>query len=223
MKNNFKETIEFCGLSYKKEISKLILITSLILLLIASTFLFVKEIYISIIAIFFGIIGEYLFLNRYPSIKRRILLERENEFVSLISYFKIFINNNNNVYHCFELLLPYCSTWMEEKIKYLLQQIDVDKTVTPFINFANNFNSPIFESVMLNIYQMIDQGETNNQMNQFSFLFMQLSKNYQTELIEKIKRSLDSMNAWPLIGAGSIVMILTFSILSIMGNMIDVL
>jgi hypothetical protein len=69
--------------------------------------------------------------------KEKIYKERENEFIKVISYFKIFITNNFNVYSSFKATLPYASIWLKEEIEKLLNEIDVDKSIQPFINFAS--------------------------------------------------------------------------------------
>ena len=99
--------------------------------------------------------------------------EREDEFISLVSYFQVFINNGINVYQSFKSLINYSSTWMSEQISELIEEIDKDKTVQPFINFANKFVSPIVANVMVSIYQMVDQGDSREQLNQFTIFFLQ--------------------------------------------------
>ena len=112
---------------------------------------------------------------------------------------------------------------MEEQINSLILEIDNDKTVTPFINFANKFTNKVTTNVMLSIYQMVDEGENNIHLIQFQSLFDELSKNHQKELIDSKDRSMSSLSSFPLIGAGAITVLLTFGIISLMGEMINVL
>ena len=162
---------------------------------------------------------DYLFLSSYSSKKETLLREREDEFVSIISYFKIFISNKSNVYHSLESLVPYSSIWMESQLKNLLSDIDNDKSVKPFITFAKQFESPTIENVMVSIYQMIDEGENINRLTQFSFTFEQFSREHKEQLIESKQKSLDSINIFPLVGAGGMTMILMFSIITIIGDL----
>ena len=62
---------------------------------------------------------------------------------------------------------------MKEKIEIFLKEIDDDKTVQPFINFARKFSLLIIESIMISIYQMVDEGN---------------SKERTKELLDKISK-----------------------------------
>ena len=221
-KNSFRQTIEFVGLSYKKELIKVILINLIFLIGGAVTFLFTKNIVVPIVAAIVLGLMDFFLLTRYGDKKRAILKNRENELIAIISYFEVYIQNNNNVYQSFNQLIPYCSDWMKEKIEELLKQIDEDKTVQPFIDFAHNFQSLSIHSLMLSIYQMVDQGENSEQLIQFNVIFDELAKNRSKEIIDNKEKSLANMSTFPLVGAGLITITLTISILSILGDLIYV-
>lgn len=222
-KNNFKDTIEFVGLSYKKEILKIILVNIAFLGGIAILyFVFDYLIYVIVASIALMAI-DYLLLSRYKDKKNLILKAREDELIAIISYFEIYLQNKNNVYQSFNLLIPFCSSWMKDKIETFLKEIDKDKTVQPFINFANNFKHLASHSLMLSIYQMVEQGESFEQLTQFNVIYDELAKNRNKELIEQKERSLANMSTFPLAGAGLITVTLTISILSLLGDLINVI
>ena len=223
MKNRLQETIDFVGLSYKKEIIKIVLI-NLITISGAVLIYFILHNLIYAIMLFIGLcLIDFFLLTRYNDKKQSILKNRENELVAIISYFEVYIQNNNNVYQSFAQLVPYCSDWMKEKIETMLAEIDNDKTVQPFINFANNFQQLSSHSLMLSIYQMIDQGENSEQLLQFNVIFDELAKNRSKELVNQQDRALSNMSTFPLIGAGMITVTLTISILTILGDLIYVI
>jgi len=223
MKNKLKEIIEFVGLSYKKEILKIAMINVAFVLALLGFFILTKSLITMIIFIIGGLILDFFMLTRYSDKKKAILKNRENELIAIVSYFEVYIQNNNNVYQSFNQLLPYCSDWMKEKIETLLNEIDSDKSVQPFINFADNFSQLSIHSLMLSIYQMVDQGENSEQLIQFNIIYDELAKNRNKEMVEQKDKSLSSMSTFPLIGAGLITISLTISILSILGDLIDVI
>ena len=223
MKNSFKNTIEFVGLSYKKEMIKLSAINVAALAGAALLYVFVRNIIYSLFVIIFLAVVDYLLLSRYNDKKKTILKNRENELVAIVSYFDVYIRNNSNVYQSFNQLLPYCSDWMKEKVEDLLREIDEDKTVQPFVNFANNFKSLSTHSLMLSIYQMIDQGESSDQLTHFNVIFDEVSRNRNKEMIEQKEKALSNMAVFPLAGAGLITVALTISILTILGDLINVI
>ena len=222
MKSNLKETIEFVGLSYKKEIIKIVLISLILLLGAGAIYFFFKNLIYAIMALIALIVVDYLLLSRFNDKKNAMIKSRENELIAIISYFEVYIRNKNNVYQSFNLLLPYCSPWMKDKIENFLKEIDSDKSVQPFVNFANNFTQLSSHSLMLSIYQMVDQGENSHQLEQFDVVFEELARNRNREMMEQKEKSLSNMSTFPLVGAGLITITLTISILSILGDLMDV-
>ena len=221
--NKLKETIEFVGLSYKKEMLKLLLINLAFLIALLLIYIFLKNLIYSIFLLIGLLFLDFFLLTQYNDKKKAILKNRENELIAIISYFEVYIQNNNNIYQSFAQLLPYCSDWMKEKVETLLKEIDSDKSVQPFINFANNFQQLSTSSLMLSIYQMIDQGENSEQLIQFNIIFDELSRTRNKEMVEQKEKSLGSMATFPLVGAALITVTLTISILSILGDLINVI
>lgn len=222
MKNSLKETIEFVGLSYTKEMLKIIVLNLLVLGSVALIYFLLNNIVFSIFILIALIVIDYFLLSRFNDKKKALLKSRENELIAIISYFEVYVQNKNNVYQSFNMLIPYCSPWMKDKIEILLKEIDEDKTVQPFVNFANNFHQLSTHSLMLSIYQMVDQGENTHQLKQFDVIFTELARNRNREMMEQKSNSLANMSTFPLIGAGLITITLTMSILSILGDLINV-
>ena len=219
MLNKLKSLINEIGLSFKREIIyfvslNLVLASGIVLMVIFK----MTNIIIFIYASFIPVV-DYLFLSRYQNIKHRIEENRNNEFVSLLSYFEIFISQHYNVYNSLEMLLPYSSTWMHDHIKKLLEEIDLDKSVIPYIRFAKNFTYLVIENVMVSIYQMVDQGESKERLTQFDFMFSSLNDTLMTNKIDSHIKSIESLNAFPLIGAGLITLTITLTIIVLLGEL----
>lgn len=223
MKKSFKERITDLNLSYKKEVYLLVLINILIIVVAVAGYYFLKQIIIALLGVVILLVANFLYLSRYSSLEKRLEKNRVDELISLLSYFEMFISNGNNVYTSFKLLIPYSSIFMETAINDLLSQIDADKSVGPFIEFASKFSNRIIESLMLSIYQMVDNGQNGEQFQEFNFLFSVVEKDHQVSKIEEKRRSISTLDSFPLFGAGAITVILALSILSIVGDLIDVI
>ena len=219
----FDDLLAFISANKTKEIIKIALINVAIIAASVVLTIFLKQVMIAFVGIIVLAVANYLIFNSYTEKKKAILDEREHEFIAIISYFQFFITNSYNVYQAFQSLIAYASPWMEEQIQSLIIEIDNDKSVKPFINFANKFKNNVAGNVMMSIYQMVDEGENGLHMYQFNSLFQQLSKSQQMELIDSKDRSMSSISSFPLIGAGAITVLLTFGIISVMGEMISVL
>ncbi len=223
MKNKLKKQIEYCGLSYKTEIRKIVLINAVICILGFICYFFTRNLSLIISIVVLRLVFDYLIVSNYSTKVKLLDEERENEFVTIISYFEIFISNRNNVYQSFNKTIPYCSDWMKDVMSNFLKDIDNDKTIQPFVNFANNFKIKIATNIMLSIFTMVDQGESFEQINQFQLLFEQLQKSKRIENLEKKQRSLSILASLPLVGAAGMTVTLTISVISIIGDLINVI
>lgn len=223
MINRIKESIIFLGLSLKKELLVFSLINLLLLSLVVGLFLLKINVIISIVSLCFIPLIDYIYLSRYVDQVKKLKQLRNNELISLLSYFEIFISNHNNVYKSLELLKQYSSSWMEERLDELLKGIDLDKSVAPFITFSNHFDLLVIQNMMISIYQMVEQGESKEALAQFDYLFASINESLYLEKLELKNKRLDMLNAFPLIGAGLITILLTISIMSILGDIINVI
>lgn len=221
--NNLRKTIEFLGLDYKKEMRKLFVYNIAFLLLAVLFFLMNKGSLVFVISLV-GLIGlNYFLISSYTVKKKELIKDHSNEFIYVISFFRIFLSNKHNVYQSFRRLFDYSSDWMKEKLEKFLSAIDEDKSVKPFTDFASEFDLHIARNVLISIYQMVEQGETNEQLNQFTILFEQMNKTLTDEKKEKKARSFDLVSMFPLLGAGLVTLALTFGIIGSMEDMINVI
>ena len=219
----FDELLIFIGANKRLEILKLLLANIVTITGFALIVVLLKQWMMTFVGLMALAILNYLFFNSYISKKKEILKDRENELITIIGYFQFFTSNSYNVYQAFKSLVPYSSPWMEEQILSLTNEIDNDKSIKPFMNFANKFTNKVAGNVMLSIYQMVDEGENNIHMLQFESLFQQLSRDLNEQRIDEKDRSMGSISSLPLIGAGAVTVLLTFGIISLMGEMISVL
>ena len=177
-----------------------------------------------LIITFAGIIGlNYFIISSYNTKKRALVKDHSYEFIYIISFFRIFVTNKKNVYQSFKKLFDYSSDWMKEKLDTFLHAIDSDKSVKPFTDFAAEFDLPIARNVLISIYQMVEQGEGSEQLNQFTILFEQMSRTNNEEKKEKKIHSYDFVLMFPLLGAGLVTLALTFGIIGSMEDMINVI
>ncbi len=219
----FEELLAFIGKNKNKEYLKIVIINIVSIALLVTLTILLKQIMAVFIGIIVILVVNYLIFDSYLARKKEILNERENEFITMISYIQFFLSNSYNIYQSFQAVSAYASPWMEEQLQSLILEIDHDKSVKPFLNFANKFQTHSTNNIMLSLYQMVDEGENSLHMMQFNNLFLQLSRNQQKQLIDNKDRSMSSLSSLPLIGAGAITILLTFGIISIMGEMVNVL
>lgn len=223
MKKNLKERITSLGLNYAREITIIVLIVTIPLIAGGLIYFFLKELMFAVMVGIGGFLGAFFYISRYGTLEKKLEKDHVDELISLLSYFEMFISNGNNVYTSFKMLIPYCSTFMEEELTSLLNHIDQDKTVGPYINFAYKFKNHVVESLMLSIYQMVDNGENTSEFSEFELLFSNIKSRFMDDLVEEKKRGLDSLNSFPLIGAGFITIVLSMCVIQLIGDYINVI
>lgn len=216
-------TLQEIGLSPKKEKIKIIIGNLIMLLAGGACFFFIKHWVVIAITVGLICIFNFYLFNSYSTKKEKIIKQRNDEFISNLTFFQSFISLGLNVYNSFNKLKDFSTPWMEEKLTIFLESIDNDKSIQPYIDFSNEFTMGSVKTVMLSIYQMIDEGQNSIQLNQFMYLFQSLKETQLLELKEKHKNSLSNLTVFPLIGAGFIVVILAISIISVVGDLINVI
>lgn len=221
--NKIRFIIDELGFDYKNEIIKFAILNLMIASLTIVVYLLKLQYYFYFFVGGGLVLFDYLFISSYFTKYNEYLANHDEELVSLLSYFQVFIVNKQPIYKALQSLLDYSSDWMKEKISILLSEIDNDKTVQPFINFSKNFQNLIFESLCISIYQMIDEGENIQKTNEFVILFNEISESQLQLRKSKKRRGLESLSSLPLFGAGFITVIVIISVVSVIGDMINVI
>lgn len=205
----------------KKKTNYLILLPLVLALIVIVLTLVFKNYLIAIIGLLSIAFMVFLYFNKQSQAKIAVEKSHEIEFVDIINYFEMFLANNMNIYQAFKESMAYASPWMSNKIERLLEEIDEDKTVRPFINFSKNFKNGVIENVMISIYQMVDDGHNEISLTQFNLMFEKFEENNRQDVIHKADNDLQRLNTLPLVGSIAITVILTISILNIVGEMIN--
>ncbi len=209
------------GLSPKKEFAILGIVSLLIIALsILAGILLGNFVIIGIGGGFAGVFCIF-YLTRYNSMIEKIRVENLFELNYLLGFFRVYIRNGYNVYQALKELVNFANADLKKLLETLVSEIDGDKSVQPFVNFAKNFKEIVVEEMMLSIYQMIDDGEQSNYLNQFELIFDKFSDVMNEEKLRKKDRSLGSLSSAPLIGSCFLIIIITVGIVGVIGEIIN--
>ena len=209
------------GLNPKKE--GLILLISNLALISAGviSYILLKQLLYSLISVGVMLIFDFVFVTRYSKKIDAKNIENLQDFATLFGYFRIFIHNGYSVYSALKELVLFANDDLKKYLNELLSNIDEDKTVQPFIDFAHHFNEIIVEEMMISIYQLIDDGETSDYLIQFELIFDKFSDLlYQRYLRGKDSR-LGTIGSAPLIGSCFLIIVLTIGIINVIGGLIN--
>ena len=140
-----KDRIISLGLNLKKEISIMIIVFVIGILCSLISYILTKQLLLLIVFILLTIGFEIIYINRYKSLEEKQKRDIENEFISVVSFFKIYLKNGMNVYTSLKEVSSFVSVKLKERFDQLIIDIDEDKSVEPFIKFAKKFNTLIIE------------------------------------------------------------------------------
>lgn len=220
--NKLRNLIESVGLSFKNQILLFALINIVLLGGTAAIFLLYKANPIIIaIGLFITSLIDYLFLSRYKGVRKSKERDILVEFISILSFFKTYINNGYSVYQSLNELTNYVGGELLERVETLISNMDNDKTITPFIEFSGLFSSLQVEQLMISIYQMIDEGNSSAYFNQFEMLFSNMRHDMLKNEIDSKEKALSNMTVFPLIGSALLIVMITFGILAVIGETIN--
>lgn len=221
MIKRFKDKILLAGLNPKKEFWIFVSVNFALLVVGVLLFVFLKDIIYSAIVLGLMFIFSLLFLTRYSKRISQKNTENLQDFATLFGYFRIFIHNGYSVYSALRELLNFANPDLEKGIQNLLDEIDSDKSVQPFIKFSKQFNEIIIEELMISIYQLIDDGESSDYLIQFELIFDKFSEILYSKYLKSKDSKLATLSSAPLIGSCFLIVVLTIGIINIIGGLIN--
>lgn len=212
-------------ISINKKSKNEILKNSLVLLVVLASTLFFTIYYKSLLFLLIGLcllmVYPLIAYFYYSSIKEKIREELLADFINVFGYLKMYLETGSNVYNSLLHIKNYANKDLSKLIENLIFEIDVDKSINPFINFAKNFNNAMVDQVIINLYHLIDSTNYNDDFKYFDFTFDRLLEENDKLIHEKRKNSLNGKTAFALIGSAVFILGIIVAVISVMGEMIN--
>ena len=205
----------------KKRLPLIILINALFISL-GAYFLYKRMATLYIVMPFFlSVVFSYLALFRAnKGNKKKEEASLEKEFVKIFGFLEVYLRNKIPVYSALERLEEYSSHSMKALLETLIAEIDVNKSVEPYVHFAESFSSLTVKEVMISLYLLVEQGENENYLRQFSFLFSSFSAEEKKLFRERKMSSLSNTHFFPLIGSAVTMIMISVGIMNAIGGII---
>ena len=216
-----KEKMLILGLNPKKELVTVLIVDLVLIVASVLLFLFLKEVMYLGLCLGLAFIFDLAFLSRYSRQINEKNGKNLQEFSVIFGYFKIYIHNGYSVYSALKELITFASPDLKKMLEELINEIDSDKSVQPFVKFAKQFNEIIVEEMMISIYQMIDDGASSDYLVQFDLIFDKFSDLLYQKYLQKKNSRLGTISSTALIGSSFLVVVLTIGIISIIGEVIN--
>lgn len=188
---------------------------ALFLITIPFYFLHVKR----IIILASGIAGLlfYLGVGFKPTKKRPLTL---SEFIEVFTHFRIALDSEDNVYHALEACAKLSKGMLNEHLINLIETIEHNHTVMPFVEFAKKFNNPFVMHIMIHIYLLVDHGMESSRLWQFNYVFEELIKTNNEQQLRVHTDSYERFNMLLFLGSGVVIITIMINILGMIGGAI---
>ena len=221
--SKLKERLVALNISFNKEITRYVIILVLLVVGFSVAAILTKIYPLFIILGFVVIVFTYFYFSRYKSVEAKQRRLDLVEFVNLFTFFKIYLKNGFGVYSSLKEISNFANNSLKDKIEKLLSEIDEDKTITPFINFAHYFDELIVEEMMISIYQIVDDGSDSNYLIQFELIFDKFSELLHQEELNSKNKTLGTLTSSSLIGSAYLIIMITVGVVTLLGEMINVI
>ena len=207
------------GLNPKKEIAIIILGNILLLVFAALIYRMTDALIAPLSMGLLLVITDYFLLGKVNRVKKAKTEALEKEFVHIFSYFKIFVGNGRPVYNAIEDCIRYASPDMSDLLTKLLEEIDKDKSVKPYLDFASRFKSLEIRQVMISIYKMGNEGGSSTYIEQFQSVFSAIASEKRKYELSKFESTLNNNNFLPLADSALTMGLIIVAIVVIMGSL----
>lgn len=196
---------------------RIIIILGVGILSIGSYFIF-KNIVVSLLIFVFYYCLDFYKKSADKTKENKLIQDKEYEFANLLSYLLVFLDNNFNVYQSLQLSLNYCKECLVKDVETLISEIDLDKSIIPYQNFASKFKSNIIYQIVMMIYQLDINGYDAKYLANFPSLINSLKQARIDSIIQSRKMNMSFMTIFPIIALLGVVFTLVFYILSMVGG-----
>ncbi|HBB05124.1 MAG TPA: hypothetical protein DCZ41_00785 [Firmicutes bacterium] len=192
---------------------------TLAILIVCGLFLsfYVWNFYLLIPTIVLSALYAYLSLER-PKDMLKCKKERlRMEFVKLFSFLRVFLSNGHSVYSALLETRSYAEGDAQILFDKLIEGIDANKTIEPYLEFADAFDSIEIKQAMIATYELsLDGGK--ERFYHFDSVFQRISEEKRDEAFFFFRNKLANMNFFPLIGSAFSMALVTIAVVALMGN-----
>lgn len=195
------------------------LIGFLLISLIA--YYFVKNIILSVVIIVMPLLLSFIKKNEEKKRNKKIMESKEYEFANMLSYLLVFLENNFNVYQSIKMSMSFTQNILAEDLGKLIEDIDLDKSIQPYQNFANKFNSTIIYQIVMMIYQLDVNGYDPKYLYNFPSLINSLKQSKIENMISSRKMNMSFLTITPIISLLFVVFSFIFFILYSLGGVLS--
>ena len=129
-----------------------------------------------------------------------------------------YIIRDFNVYQSLIMTMNYCNEILAKDIETLIEEIDFDKSIIPYQNFAKKFETNIIYQLVMMIYQLDINGYDVKYLHNFPLLIENIRQAKIENMIAIRKSNMSYLTVLPIISLLIVVFSLSLYILTLIGG-----
>lgn len=175
------------GINYKKALKNRIKNSIIIFILFLILGIILQKYWISGLSF---VISIFYYKMQYYSTKKKrkqLIVIKKRMFPSMVKKLLILLRTNN-IYVSLNKLLTFTDEPIRKYLKELIDEIDNDKSITPYINFANKMEFIEAYQVMVMLYTFSEKSMSKSHLKSLEDMIFQLYNNEIEDVIETKKR-----------------------------------
>lgn len=187
VEEDLKILLGWLGINYKKAMKNRIQNSIIVFAILVICGILFKNLYIllssMIVALIYYKIQYFITKNK----RKKIVVLKKRMFPSLVKKLLILLRTNN-IYVSLNKLLDFTDDPIRKYIVQLIEEINKDKSVQPYINFANNMEFIEAYQVMIMLYTFSEKSMSKTHLTSLENMIFQLYHNEIEDVIESKKR-----------------------------------
>lgn len=192
-------------------------VVSFVFLVLCFLVIWMKNYYLLIPSIAFYCCYLCLFFQHPDSVIKKKRIALRMEFVRLFSFFRIFLDNGHSVYGALLETRAYAKGEMLSLFDRLIEEINANKTIEPYLHFADAFDSIEIKQALIATYELsLDGGK--DRFEHFSSVFTRVSDEKRDEDFDRFKNKLANLNFLPLVGSAFSMALVAIAVIILMGS-----
>lgn len=152
--------------------------------------------------------------------RHRIVLiqQRQTAFISFLGILFVFLENRFNVFQAVKESRQYVDHQLVPLLDDLLDQLEVDPSVEPYLVMANHFQSQTITQIMLLLHQLSEQGYEREIVARYQEMLMHIHMDTVSAYVDSVNHRFNWYYSFPLVGT---VILTTFFALGVLEQVVE--
>ena len=209
MFKSYKKICERLKLNYKKDLS----LSISILLLFLCGGVAVMMMYDKIIGLLLSVVGFIYVFTHYTALKsklKQLTYSKEIAFNGFYRYVITLLKNNHILYSALKASTEYVDEVLLDDVNQLIEEIELDTSLNPFLNFMVNFDDENIKQMIVLLYKTQEVGAIGSVLDSINECMVNLQDNSLQNYIKKEEKKIEKFYIIPIVLSAVVMILVSF-------------